>query len=283
MDFSLLIEIQLADPSPAAERRAYDACVRQAVLADELGYHALWAVEHHGLLRILALFGARGAARAHRRAHATHPAWTCRHALTPGRYNHPIRVAERIAVLDILSGGRVNWGSGKSSSLVEQGAFEVDRGGLDSEWREALEMIPKMWRSDLFEWSGRHYRIPPIAVDPETDSAAAPADFRRLLAARDRRGRRRAWRRLAEFQRGQRRLPAKQDRDLSRKDCHGARPSRRREQPVLLHTRGARARRRPKGMRTRLSRRALLSRSRWRPTFSRASGSSRPSTCRAIR
>ncbi len=187
MDFSLLIEIQLADPSPAAERRAYEECVRQAVLADELGYHALWAVEHHGLLEyshcsapevLLGHIAAR--TRRIRLGHAV--------TLTPGRYNHPIRVAERIAVLDILSGGRVNWGSGKSSSLVEQGAFEVDRGGLDSEWREALEMIPKMWRS-------RSVRVerPPLSDSadcrhPETHSAAAPADLRRLLAARDRRG-----------------------------------------------------------------------------------------------
>jgi alkanesulfonate monooxygenase SsuD/methylene tetrahydromethanopterin reductase-like flavin-dependent oxidoreductase (luciferase family) len=176
MDFSLLIEIQLADPSPAAERRAYEECIRQAVLADELGYHALWAVEHHGLREyshcsapevLLGHIAAK--TRRIRLGHAV--------TLTPGRYNHPIRVAERIAVLDILSGGRVNWGSGKSSSLVEQGAFEITRSELDSEWREALEMIPRMWRSDLFEWNGRHYRIPPIAVIPKPIQQPHPPIF----------------------------------------------------------------------------------------------------------
>ena len=56
--------------------------------------------------------------------------------LTPHRYNHAIRIAERIATLDILSDGRVNWGSGKSSSAVEKQAFEND------ELRWAVDVRP---------------------------------------------------------------------------------------------------------------------------------------------
>ena len=77
--------------------------------------------------------------------------------LLPFRYNHPIRIAERIATLDILSGGRVNWGSGKSSSRVEQDAFENDRENLHDQWLEALEIIPKMWQSDVFSHKGRFF------------------------------------------------------------------------------------------------------------------------------
>jgi alkanesulfonate monooxygenase SsuD/methylene tetrahydromethanopterin reductase-like flavin-dependent oxidoreductase (luciferase family) len=87
--------------------------------------------------------------------------------LTPHRFNHPIRVAERVAALDILSDGRVDWGSGKSSSRVEQDLFEVDRGELASQWQEAFSMIPKMWRSDVFEWQGKHYHIPPTPILPK--------------------------------------------------------------------------------------------------------------------
>ena len=102
--------------------------------------------------------------------------------LTPHRYNHPIRVAERIATLDILSDGRVSWGSGKSSSHTEQGAFQIDRSELEGQWREALEMIPRMWRSDVFEWSGTYFQIPPTPIIPKPGPAAAPADLRRVLA-----------------------------------------------------------------------------------------------------
>ena len=95
----------------------------------------------------------------------------------------PIRIAERVATLDILSGGRVNWGSGKSSSLVEQHAFENDLKTLHDQWLEALEMIPRMWSSDVFEHKGRFFQIPPTQIMPEAGAAAASADVRRLHQA----------------------------------------------------------------------------------------------------
>ncbi len=166
MKFSLFIEAQLADGKPAAEQKLFHEIVAQAELADMLGYHAIWAVEHHGLYEyshcsapevLLAYIAAR--TKTIRLGHGV--------TLSPGRYNHPIRIAERIATLDILSNGRANWGSGKSSTRVEQEAFQVDKGELDGQWREALEMIPRMWRSDIFEHRGTHYDIPPTAIIPK--------------------------------------------------------------------------------------------------------------------
>jgi alkanesulfonate monooxygenase SsuD/methylene tetrahydromethanopterin reductase-like flavin-dependent oxidoreductase (luciferase family) len=176
MKFSLLIELQIDSPTAASERQAFLDCVEQAVLADELGYHCLWAVEHHGLLEyshcsapevLLSFIAART-----RRVRLGHSV-----TLTPHRYNHPIRIAERVATLDILSGGRVSWGSGKSASLVEQQAFEIDRADLDGQWREALEMIPRMWRSDIFEWNGVHYHVPPTPIIPKPVQTPHPPMF----------------------------------------------------------------------------------------------------------
>lgn len=176
MKFSLLMEVQPEDASAAAERRCFSECVEQAELADELGYHEIWAVEHHGLAEyshcsapetILGFLAGR--TRRIRLGHGV--------TLTPHRYNHPIRVAERIATLDILSNGRVDWGSGKSSSLVEQGAFEIDRAELDGQWAEALSMIPRMWRSDLFEWNGQYFHIPPTAIVPKPVQRPHPPIF----------------------------------------------------------------------------------------------------------
>ena len=176
MKFSLLIEVQVSEPRPETERRAFHDAVEQAVLADALGYHSVWAVEHHGLLEyshcsapevLLAFIAAR--TRRIRLGHAV--------TLTPHRYNHPLRVAERIATLDILSEGRVSWGSGKSASRTEQGAFEIDPEELDSQWSEALEMIPRMWGSDVFEWEGRHFKIPPISVIPKPVQKPHPPIF----------------------------------------------------------------------------------------------------------
>lgn len=176
MRFSLLIEIQLSFPTPESERRAFHDAVAQAVLAEALGYDGVWAVEHHGLFEyshcsapeVLLSFIA-GRTRRLRLGHAV--------TLTPYRYNHPIRVAERVATLDVLSEGRVNWGSGKSASRTEQGAFEIDPAELDGQWREALEMIPRMWRSELFEWQGRHFHVPPTAILPKPVQRPHPPVF----------------------------------------------------------------------------------------------------------
>ena len=142
MRFSLLLELQIASPNAASERQLFHDTVEQTVLADQCGYYGAWAVEHHGLYEyshssapevLLSYIAARTTRLL--LGHAV--------TLTPWRYNHPIRVAERIATLDILSNGRARWGSGKSASLNEQSTFQIDRTELDGQWREAIDMIPK--------------------------------------------------------------------------------------------------------------------------------------------
>ncbi|OKI02562.1 hypothetical protein A6A06_16235 [Streptomyces sp. CB02923] len=166
MKFSLFFEMQMSSPTPQSERRLFRDCVEQAVLADELGYHAVWAVEHHGLREYAhssapEIFLAYVAART-KRIRLGHGV-----TLTAHRYNHPIRIAERIATLDILSGGRVNWGSGKSGTRTEQLAFETDIPALSEQWLEAQQMIPRMWQDDVFEWRGKFYDIPPTQIVPK--------------------------------------------------------------------------------------------------------------------
>lgn len=176
MRFSLMLEGQISEPTPATERQMFHDMVAQSVLADELGYHAVWATEHHGLYEfshssapesLLAFIAARTT-----RIRLGHGV-----TLTAQRYNHPIRVAERVAMLDVLSNGRVNWGSGKSSTRVEREAFEIDPATLQDQWLEALEMIPRMWRSDVFEWHGTFYDIPPTIVVPRPVQKPHPPIF----------------------------------------------------------------------------------------------------------
>lgn len=176
MKFSIFFEMQLSEPTRESEAALFHHCVEQAVYADELGYDAVWAVEHHGLYEyshssapeiFLSFVAAR--TRKIRLGHGV--------TLTPFRYNHPIRIAERIATLDILSNGRVNWGSGKSSSLVEQLAFESDVATLHEQWLEALQIIPRMWKEDVFSYRGRFFDIPPTQVVPKPVQAPHPPMF----------------------------------------------------------------------------------------------------------
>jgi alkanesulfonate monooxygenase SsuD/methylene tetrahydromethanopterin reductase-like flavin-dependent oxidoreductase (luciferase family) len=176
MRFSLFYEMQISEPDGPGEQQLFRDCVEQVVLADSLGYHAVWAVEHHGLYEyshssapetFLAFIAAKTS-----RIRLGHGV-----TLTPYRYNHPIRIAERIATLDILSGGRVNWGSGKSASLTEQLAFQNDLKELHGQWLEALEMIPRMWQEDIFEYVGQYFDIPPIRVIPKPLQKPHPPIF----------------------------------------------------------------------------------------------------------
>jgi alkanesulfonate monooxygenase SsuD/methylene tetrahydromethanopterin reductase-like flavin-dependent oxidoreductase (luciferase family) len=166
MKFSLFFEMQISEPTRASEAQCFLDCAEQAVLADEIGYHAVWEVEHHGLREYShssapEVFLAYVAAKT-KRIRLGHGI-----TLTPKCYNHPIRIAERVATLDILSGGRVNWGSGKSNSLTEQKAFEGDIPNLHAQWREALEIIPRAWQEEVLEYKGQFWQIPPTQVVPK--------------------------------------------------------------------------------------------------------------------
>lgn len=176
MKFSLFFEMQISEPTRSSERQIFRDALAQAVLADDLGYHCIWAVEHHGLYEYShssapEIFLSFVAARTQqiRVGHGV--------TLLPHRYNHPIRIAERIATLDILSEGRVNWGSGKSSSKVEQLAFENDVTLLHEQWLEALEMIPRMWAEEVFCHKGKFFDIPPTQVIPKPVQRPHPPMF----------------------------------------------------------------------------------------------------------
>ncbi len=176
MKFSIFFEMQMSEPTRASEAQTFRDCLEQAVFADELGYHCVWEVEHHGLFEYShssapEIFLSFVAAKT-KRIRIGHGV-----TLLPHRYNHPIRIAERIATLDILSGGRVNWGSGKSSSLVEQQAFENDLKTLHDQWLEAVEMIPRMWSADVFEHKGRFFNVPPTQVVPKPVQQPHPPMF----------------------------------------------------------------------------------------------------------
>jgi alkanesulfonate monooxygenase SsuD/methylene tetrahydromethanopterin reductase-like flavin-dependent oxidoreductase (luciferase family) len=176
MKFSLFFEMQLINPSPGREAAVFHESLEQAKLAEALGYHCIWEVEHHGLYEYShssapEVFLSFVAAQT-KRIRIGHGC-----TLLPYRYNHPIRIAERIATLDILSGGRVNWGTARSGSRVEREAFEVDTSTIYDEWREALSMIPAMWKSDQYSFKGRFFNIPPTVIVPKPIQQPHPPIF----------------------------------------------------------------------------------------------------------
>lgn len=83
------------------------------------------------------------------------------------KMNHPIRVAERVACIDLLSHGRVDFGSGRGSGEKERGGFGVQEPETRSAWLESLRAIVAMWQTDRFTWEGEHFSIPERNVIPK--------------------------------------------------------------------------------------------------------------------
>jgi alkanesulfonate monooxygenase SsuD/methylene tetrahydromethanopterin reductase-like flavin-dependent oxidoreductase (luciferase family) len=166
MKFDLLYELQLPKPHDArSEYRCYQEALAQIELADRLGFDTVWAVEHHFLVEFAhssapeVLLAA--AAERTQRIRIGHGV-----VLLPDRFNHPIRVAERVAALDLVSGGRVEFGTGRSSQYEQEG-FGIDTARSREMWQEALEIIPRMWTEDPFEYAGRFVSIPRRSVIPK--------------------------------------------------------------------------------------------------------------------
>jgi alkanesulfonate monooxygenase SsuD/methylene tetrahydromethanopterin reductase-like flavin-dependent oxidoreductase (luciferase family) len=87
--------------------------------------------------------------------------------LLEGKINHPIRVAERIATLDIMSNGRVEFGTGRSAHPWQIEPFGCELAETRDEWAEAIDIIPKMWASDWFSHKGKFWNIPERNILPK--------------------------------------------------------------------------------------------------------------------
>lgn len=147
------------------EQRAYREAIEQIKLADKLGFHTVWAVEHHfreGRSHCPApevLLGALTQATERIRLGFGV-------TLTPFGFTHPARIAEKVATVDILSGGRVEWGTGRSTPM-EQTAFGVDRAKSREHWKEAIEIVCGMWREERFSWDSPSFHFPERVVTPK--------------------------------------------------------------------------------------------------------------------
>jgi len=144
MKFGIFYELQLPRPWQAGdELKLYQNALTQLETADRLGYDYAWVVEHHFLEEYShspspESFLAAASQRT-KRIRLGHGIVQ----LPPG-FNHPARVAERIATLDLVSGGRVEFGTGQGSSQAELGGFGVDRELKHAQWEEALDTIVQM-------------------------------------------------------------------------------------------------------------------------------------------
>jgi alkanesulfonate monooxygenase SsuD/methylene tetrahydromethanopterin reductase-like flavin-dependent oxidoreductase (luciferase family) len=188
MRFDLFHELALPAHDTRSETGLYADTLAEIALADELGYGCAWLVEHH-FMRAYShvskpeiLLGA-AAARTRR--------IRLGHAIIPLPLHHPVHVAERVATLDVLSGGRLELGIGRGFSPKEYETFGENMADSRSLVDEGLAVLRASFRPGPLSHHGRHYAFddldlvprvvqqpqPPLwtaAVSPETwDWAAA--------------------------------------------------------------------------------------------------------------
>jgi alkanesulfonate monooxygenase SsuD/methylene tetrahydromethanopterin reductase-like flavin-dependent oxidoreductase (luciferase family) len=166
--FGIFYEFQLPRPwAPDDEHRLLKEALEQIELADRLGFDYVWEVEHHFLEEYShssapEVFLAAVSQRTDR--------IRLGHGIVqlPVGFNHPARVAERIATLDLVSDGRVEFGTGESSSEAELGGYGVERATKRAQWEESLDAVTRLMVEVPFAgYEGQFVRMPPRNVVPK--------------------------------------------------------------------------------------------------------------------
>jgi alkanesulfonate monooxygenase SsuD/methylene tetrahydromethanopterin reductase-like flavin-dependent oxidoreductase (luciferase family) len=167
MKFGLFYELSVPRPwTRESDRIVYDNALEQVRLADELGFDQVWAVEHHFLEEYShcpapELF-LTACAMLTRNIRVGFGIIVC----VP-EFNHPIKIAERTAVLDVLSGGRLEVGTGRSATWTELGGFNASPDTTKKSWDEFVRCLPKMWTSEKFGYQGQFWSMPVRTIVPK--------------------------------------------------------------------------------------------------------------------
>jgi alkanesulfonate monooxygenase SsuD/methylene tetrahydromethanopterin reductase-like flavin-dependent oxidoreductase (luciferase family) len=132
-------------------------------IMDRAGYDAVWLTEHHfsdySVCPSIPVMGAHVAARTKKLRIGT--------GVTLAAFYHPLRLAEELALLDILSQGRVNWGAGRGFDLREFRTFDVPMEESAARFHEAVEIVIGAWSHERLTYSGRYFNFEDVEVLPK--------------------------------------------------------------------------------------------------------------------
>ncbi len=165
MKFGIFYELQLPRPwKEDDEHRLYQNALQQIELADRLGYDHAWQVEHHFLEEY-----SHSPSPESFLAAASQRTKNIRlgHGIMQLTTNHPARVAEKVATLDLLSNGRCEFGMGESASITELEPFGIDFDNKREIFEEAVQAILPMFKAGPSEHHGKHFNMPLRMVVPK--------------------------------------------------------------------------------------------------------------------
>jgi alkanesulfonate monooxygenase SsuD/methylene tetrahydromethanopterin reductase-like flavin-dependent oxidoreductase (luciferase family) len=179
MEFGLFVQAHVprhemeADPEGAEHTRLMRE-LELAVACDGAGWKYVWSVEHHFLeeyshISASEIFLPYVAAQT-KRIHVGSAIYN----ITPP-VNHPARIAERVAMLDHLSEGRFEFGTGRGSSSTEFKGFGIPDGDTTrAMYDESLREILRMWRETKYQYEGKYFSMPERNVLPKPYSQPHP-------------------------------------------------------------------------------------------------------------
>lgn len=181
MEFGIFVQGYVgkrAETDPEAEHKALMEETEYVIQADRSGFKYAWASEHH-FLEEYSHLSANDVYLGYL-AHATdriHLGSGIFNPLAP--VNHPVKVAEKVAMLDHLSGGRFEFGSGRGAGSHEILGFMpgiTDMNHTKELWEETIAEFPKMWLQDEYVgFQGKHWSLPPRKVLPKPYGKSHPA------------------------------------------------------------------------------------------------------------
>ena len=165
MEFGMFYELFSRAPHDTASiKQAYDEAIEQIKLAERSGFGYVWAVEHH-----FQTLGSKSAAPELFLTAIARETSTIRlgHGVVLLTMNHPVRVAERAAILDLLSDGRLEFGTGRGTTDSELGGFNVTPEDSRPMWEESVRLLPKLWTEEEVEHNGKYWSFPARSIVPK--------------------------------------------------------------------------------------------------------------------
>jgi alkanesulfonate monooxygenase SsuD/methylene tetrahydromethanopterin reductase-like flavin-dependent oxidoreductase (luciferase family) len=143
--------------------QVYARALERIDVMERTGYDAVWLAEHHftgySVCPSVHLMGTYVAARTRRLRIGS--------AVTLAALAHPLRIAEEVALLDVLSGGRVNWGAGRGFDRIEFDAFQVPMSESAARFREAVEIVLAAWTEERVSFEGRFHQAKDVELLPK--------------------------------------------------------------------------------------------------------------------
>ncbi|MEU1625839.1 LLM class flavin-dependent oxidoreductase [Streptomyces sp. NPDC020096] len=182
MEFGIFVQgyvpASRAEADPEAEHHALLEETEYVIQADKSGFKYAWASEHH-FLEEYSHLSANDVFLGYL-AHATERIHLGSGIFNPlPQVNHPAKVAERVAMLDHLSGGRFEFGTGRGAGSHEILGFLpgiTDMNHTKEIWEETIAEFPKMWLQDTYEgFEGKHWSLPARKILPKPYGASHPA------------------------------------------------------------------------------------------------------------